>query len=159
MAMIDYGVIAKKNGKLLTTEMFTPMIDTLGFECEQDDRGCSLEGNYFVYLGDKDFFVGIYKGTINIFKNTNKFVDRIGNIGEYAINWYETKFHYKRTVNGIIFDIKRLDNSNRYKLRFYYKNDLFEAIYGYGVDVDINQWYDLKSKDKIKVKEWMKSRI
>lgn len=32
MAMIDYGAIAFKNGKLISTEMFTPMMNMVGAE-------------------------------------------------------------------------------------------------------------------------------
>lgn len=32
MAMIDYGAIAFKNGKLISTGMFTPMKDMVGWE-------------------------------------------------------------------------------------------------------------------------------
>ena len=155
MAMIDYGAIAKKNGKLLTTEFFTPMIETLGFECDKDNRECDLKGNYFVYLGDKDFYIAIYRGSINIFKNTNEFVDRIGDLVQYEVTYHETKFRYKRIINGVNFDIKRFDTGNRYKVRFCYKGDMYEAIYGYGVDLDINSWYDLKKKDKNKLQKWM----
>ena len=37
--MIDYGVIAKKNGKIITTEFFTPMEDTLGVTFEETPDG------------------------------------------------------------------------------------------------------------------------
>lgn len=158
MAMIDYGVIAKKNGKVVTTDFFTPMIDTLDFECEEDNRGKLLKDNYFVYLGDKDFFVAIYKGIINIYKNKNELIDTIWDIDNYATTWEETKFRYKPTINGINFDIKRFDDGNRYKVRFYYKGDLYEAIYGYGVDLDINLWYNLKNKDKIKIERWINNK-
>lgn len=32
MAMIDYGAIAFRNRKLISTEMFTPMINMVGWE-------------------------------------------------------------------------------------------------------------------------------
>lgn len=32
MAMIDYGAIAFKNGKLISTDMFSPMKDMVGWE-------------------------------------------------------------------------------------------------------------------------------
>ena len=32
MAMIDYGAIAWKNGKLISTDVFTPMKDMVGWD-------------------------------------------------------------------------------------------------------------------------------
>ncbi|ACA44278.1 hypothetical protein CFSAN001628_007746 [Clostridium botulinum CFSAN001628] len=40
--------------------------------------------------------------------------------------------------NSIELNIKAFYGSNRYKLRFWYKGDLYETIYGYSVDLDIN---------------------
>ena len=37
MAMMDYGAIAFKNGKLISTGMFTPMQDMVGWEDTKDD--------------------------------------------------------------------------------------------------------------------------
>lgn len=37
MAMMDYGAIAFKNGKLISTDMFTPMIDMVGWEDTNKD--------------------------------------------------------------------------------------------------------------------------
>ncbi|NFD57280.1 hypothetical protein [Clostridium botulinum] len=39
--------------------------------------------------------------------------------------------------NSIELNIKAFYGSNRYKLRFWYKGDLYETIYGYSVDLDI----------------------
>lgn len=37
MAMIDYGAIAFKNGKLISTAMFSPMKDMVGWEDTETD--------------------------------------------------------------------------------------------------------------------------
>ena len=71
MAMIDYGAIAFKNGKLISTDMFTPMIDMVGWEDTDKDmyhdykankyRPLELNGNYFAYVGDADVTLAFYK--------------------------------------------------------------------------------------------------
>mgnify|MGYP000918743794 CR=1 FL=1 len=159
MAMMDYGVIAKKNGKIINNDLFTDMKDTLGFECEKDNRGKQLNGNYFIYLGDEDFFIAFYKGMFNVFKDRNKLIDTILDIDAYVplelIRYPIKKYRYKRIIDNVEFDIKRLDEGNRYKVRFYYKKDLYEVIYGYGVDLDIKSWYDLTQSTKNKVLQFL----
>lgn len=154
MAMVDYGVIAKKNGKVVTTDLFTKMIDTLGVEYEFDTEGRYIKDNYFVFLGDAEFYVAIYKESLYIF-NKNRHIDTIYYLDYYANTRKGKKFRYKTTINGITFDIKRFDDGYRYIVRFRYKGDVYEAIYGYGVDLDINNWYDLKHKDKIRLQRWL----
>lgn len=136
MAIIDYGVIAKKNKKIVTTELFTKMEDTLGFSIEKTDEGNYIDGNYFVYLGDKEFYVGIYKTCIIAFSG-NK---RIGGIyGLYHDSYTKgTKYSHKETINGVEFNIKRIDENERYYGCFSYKGDFYEFVYGYGVDIDLD---------------------
>ncbi|HDK7144075.1 TPA: hypothetical protein PTV30_000085 [Clostridium botulinum] len=55
--------------------------------------------------------------------------------------------------NSIELNIKAFHGSNRYKLRFWYKGDLYETIYGYSVDLDINLWYYLENKDKVRLEK------
>ena len=75
MAMMDYGAIAFKNGKLVSTDVFTPMIDMVGWEdTEEDiyhdyynntDKPLGLKGNYFAYIGDEECTVAFYKNYID----------------------------------------------------------------------------------------------
>ena len=66
MAMVDYGAIAWKDGKLISTDMFTPMEDMVGWSDENNNKGFKLNGNCFAYIGDKDFTVGFYKDVMRI---------------------------------------------------------------------------------------------
>ena len=61
MAMIDYGAIAWKDGKLISTDMFTPMEDMVGWS------DTIFKGNYFAYIGDKDLTVMFYKDMMRIY--------------------------------------------------------------------------------------------
>ena len=67
MAMIDYGAIAWKNGKLISTEMFTPMKDMVGWDDSDLDVENPLVNNYFAYIGDKDFTIMFYKDIMRIY--------------------------------------------------------------------------------------------
>jgi hypothetical protein len=75
---------------------------------------------------------------------------------EYNYSWWERKsFNFE--VKGIQFHMKRLaDDRNRYKLRFEYKNDLYEVLYGYGVDVNKDSWYDVEPKERRYIDKWFK---
>lgn len=153
MAMIDYGVIAKKNGKIVTKSLFTDMKDTMGISIEKSENGKFINGNYFVFLGDRDFYVGIYKGTITVF-NDDKQIHFISDL--YNPYWIKgKKYRHKETINGIDFDIKRIDEGNRYYGRFTYNGDYYEFIYGYGVDTNIDHWYNKSTKAMNKVKRFM----
>lgn len=143
MAIIDYGVIGKKNKRILTKNLFTPMKETLGVSIEKSDEGKNIDGNHFLYLGDKDFYVAIYGCTISVY-NKNKKIDCIYGVEDYDYTY--RKFRLKKTIDGITLDIKRIDNKNRFYCRFLYKGDVYEFIYGYGVDIDIKSWYELNNK-------------
>ena len=67
MAVIDYGAIVWKDGKLISTDMFTPMEDMVGWTDNHEHR---LEGNYFAFIGDKDLTLGFYKDVITIYSAT-----------------------------------------------------------------------------------------
>lgn len=155
MAMVDYGVIAKINGKIVTKSLFTPMKDTMGISIEKADDGTTIDGNHFVFLGDRDFYIGIYKGCITIYNDT-KNIHCISDL--WHPDWIKgTKYRHKESVNGIEFDIKRIDEGNRYYGRFIYKGNCYEFIYGYGVDEDIDYWYDKNNKMMNKVKRFYRN--
>ena len=64
MSYIDYGAIAFKNGKLISTEMFTPMEDTCGFSDEEQllpQTKNSFDGNDFIIIGNKRLIFGFCK--------------------------------------------------------------------------------------------------
>ena len=68
MAMIDYGAIVLKNGKLINNDMFVPMEKAVGWTDENvtDYKGnpMRLKNNYFNYIGDRDHTIGFYKTSI-----------------------------------------------------------------------------------------------
>lgn len=69
MAVIDYGAIAFKNGKLISTGMFTDMKDTVGFSDKElpllgREGQESIGGNCFVTVGDERIIIGFFKCTM-----------------------------------------------------------------------------------------------
>lgn len=63
--MIDYGALLRVDGKLVNNEMFMDASDT-GYVCEKAyypkyDEEIDIDGNYFVYAGDKELLLCFYK--------------------------------------------------------------------------------------------------
>ena len=63
MAVIDYGAIAFKNGKLITTKMFTPVTKTIKFKSTPET--INKFDNYFVCIGNENIIVGFYKDIVH----------------------------------------------------------------------------------------------
>lgn len=157
MAMIDYGVIAKQNKRVINTELFTDMKDTLGFSIEKDTEGYVIEGNYFLFLGDRDLYIGIYKEGITFFSD-NYCLGRLRGLPKEPYIRGK-KYSHCEVVKGVEFNIKRIDEGNRYYCSFSYKGDFYEFIYGYGVDTDIEYWYDKNNKAMNKVKRFYRNTL
>jgi hypothetical protein len=150
MAALDYGSIVKVNGKMVQTKMFMDMKKSVGYTVSKSVYGgneIEIKGNFFSYLGDKEFTVCVYK-TCLVFLLKGKVVKVIhGTDNNYDLP-YE-KFTHKDNINGIKIMIKgNKTGEYRYKLRFWYKNNLYECIYGYGVDLNLKYWYNLHNNEK-----------
>lgn len=147
MAMIDYGAIAFKNGKLISTEMFTPMIDMVGWEeSEQDtyhdysadkDEPLRLKGNYFAYIGDSECTVAFYKTSMRIIERINgKFFSEI----EYFGNTYYTWTKWEKWLCG--GNIKVTKRNGYYVCKWTYNGDKYKVYFGYGVDLkSYKKWH------------------
>lgn len=74
MAMIDYGALLRVDGKFINKnkDMFMESSDT-GYVCETaispSGQEYDIDGNYFVYAGDKKFLVVFYKGMFKVISN------------------------------------------------------------------------------------------
>ena len=163
MAMIDYGAIAWKNGKLISTDMFTPMEDMVGWNDSDLDLEPPLEGNYFAYIGDKDFTLAFYKNVMRIYNlNCSYDNDTIFFGSESFEGW--KKWRFWTITNGkyveIIVKPKRFHNY--YVCHMKYNGDKYKVAFGYGVDLGYykkwriidyfgtpwykigSMWYDIK---------------
>ena len=159
MAMIDYGAIGFKNGKLISTDMFTPMMDTVGWEDTDKDLGweedihgekvstpLKLKGNYFLYIGDKDHTIAFYKASIDMIE-WNKSIDEHNfTVKDEWFNWTNyngwkswDKHFGEWTRGGKYANLIVVKPRNGYYvLKWEYKGNKYKVYFGYGVDLD---WY------------------
>lgn len=161
MAMMDYGSIVKKNGKIIQTDMFMDMKEALGFELLEAKYEYNgniekqrVEGNYTSYMGDEELLVCVYKCRATFIVG-NKIVKNIYNLNE-GLHYGEDLMSIKFDINGVSFHIKRLFGQNRYQMKFRYKGDSYDCIFGYGVDLNIKLWYNLGRKERRFLIKWMK---
>lgn len=161
MAMIDYGAIAFKNGKLISTDMFTPMIDMVGWEDTENDvcynyntdKECplSLKGNYFAYIGDANLTVGFYKTMIRIVERWENSEESKWEYFERGENNEEGKWEYfvvdecfssgsyKWSKWELYLENSKMKVTKRngfYVFRWEYKGDKYKVYFGHGVDYD-----------------------
>ena len=170
MAMMDYGAIAFKNGKLISTDMFTPMMDMVGWEdTEKDmyhdydaekDRPLKLTGNYFAYIGDADCTVAFYKTTMRIVENVNgKFLAKT----EYL---YDSPYTWSKWETWLGGNIIKVTKRNGYLVcKWKYKGDKYKVYFGYGVDLGyykkyhIVNFYRSPEYGLYRIKSWFKDKI
>ncbi len=116
-----------------------------------DDK---IDQNYFAYAGDEDFTVAVYKtGAVLTNKDGSLYIC-IWNLilGDKEKYWEP---HINRMARNITIQvgkmpvyirIKRLGESRIFYMRFWYKNDLYELVYGYGIDSDKEVWDMVKTR-------------
>lgn len=172
MASLDYGCIIKKNGTIITgDDVFTDPINTIGFTnktvenchaccgdkdlifCFRKDYLCVYDGdiNEVLYVGYHDWhYYSMYETDIDSQEEYERYQR------EKAVSY--DIYSLQRKVNDIELNFKRLDRGNRYKLRFWYKGDLYEVIYGYGVDTNLKYFYGLADNKKAYIKKWLSQK-
>ena len=139
MAMMDYGAIAFKNGNLISTDMFTPMIDMVGWEDTENDKyhdynrdkdePLRLKGNYFAYIGDSDCTVAFYKTYMCV---VEKYNNEFWLDCEWFGNAYYTWSKWSRWMKGN--EMKVTKRNGYYVFKWKYKDDKYKVYFGYGVD-------------------------
>lgn len=182
MAMIDYGAIAFKNGKLMNTEMFGDMKEMVGWEdtdedVKSDGSPLGLNGNYFAYIGDREITVAFYKCIMCIaekhldVERNYYFVEHEHfNCSNYIWSrWEQFLGGYRNGSN-----MKVTKRNGYYVCKWKYKGDRYKVYFGYGVDVDYYQkWHVVNAyrtpaflwrqnireiKDKIDSRRWWRER-
>lgn len=191
MAMIDYGAILKKNGKIVNRNQFfmdmetavgwtdNPRIKYEDCDCfydgESDCMHCpranrkvwddgfiilnydcrgnepprnTIRGNWFAYAGDTEFVVGFYKQCVLLWTPEREEV--------IWLNWGQgCKISHHFNINGIKLHFRAVTECrNVYYGRFHYKGDLYEVVFGYGIDPNQATWNRVKKEycDKKTVK-------
>lgn len=146
MAMIDYGAIAWKNGKLISTEMFTPMKDMVGWDdSDINDPKHRLVDNYFVYVGDKELTIAFYKSIIRIHKQDVVEDETIFFGSERFYKWKEWSdfFIVGKLHDFIKISVKPVKFHDYYIFKMKYKGDNYKVAFGYGVDLSYYKKYHI----------------
>lgn len=145
MAVIDYGAIGFKNGKLISTGMFTPMEITCGFSDKNaclPNRTTTFADNYFLTIGNEDILIGFYKEQIHwwvkIFNDTYCSGQEYLNCSPYD-RWHSYDNFLLGQNSSADIHIKR--RNGYYVAYIYIKNnydkvDTYKVYFGNGVDYD-----------------------
>lgn len=138
MAMVDYGAIAWKDGKLISTDMFTPMEDMVGWSDENEDKEFKLNGNCFAYIGDKDFTVGFYKSTMRVYCPDSEIEDEMIYFGSSPFeDWrYWRRWYFVNSMDDSAEIIVRPRKFHDYYIcKMKYRGHKYKVAFGYGVDL------------------------
>lgn len=152
MAMIDYGAIAFKNGKLISTEFFTPMKDMVGWEDTEDDtyhnyetgkdEPLNLSDNYFAYIGDEDCTIAFYKNQMVIVKRLQDGTFSYGHEYFNCTNYTWSKWEdYAGENLGHFAKIKVTKRNGYLVCKWNYRGDKYKVYFGYGVDLGCYKKY------------------
>ena len=177
MAMIDYGAIAFKNRKLISTDMFTPMKDMVGWEDSEGDvyrnynkdkdESLKLKGNYFAYIGDKDCTLAFYKCQMVIAERYNdgtfSYHHEYFNCTNYT--WSKWESNYLGNSLADFTKAKVTKRNGYYVCKWKYKGDKYKVYFGYGVDLDYYKKYHIVNYYRspkyrlYEIKSWFKDKI
>lgn len=114
-----------------------------------------LDKNYFAYAGDECLTVAVYK-SVAVFANKNATL-RMSLWGLYLEGSSDTCISASRKMvkyltihtkdETVYVKIKKIaECSNRYYMRFIYKNNVYELVYGYGIDSNKQTWDFIKHR-------------
>ena len=173
MAMTDYGAIAFKNGKLISTDMFTPMMDMVGWEDTEKDiyhdygtdknEQLKLKGNYFAYVGDKDCTLAFYKCQMVIAERYKDGTFRYHHEYFNCTNYTWSK--WEDYAGEGLAKIKVTKRNGYLVCKWKYKGDKYKVYFGYGVDLCYYEkchavnYYRSPEYDLYRIKRWFKDKI
>ena len=167
MAMIDYGAIAWKNGKLISTDMFTPMKDMVGWDDSDLNLEPPLKDNYFAYIGDKDFTLAFYK---NVMRTYNLNCSYANDTIFFGDGWKRWRFWTITNGKDVEIIVKPKRFHDYYVCHMKYNGDKYKVAFGYGVDLGYykkwriidyfgtpwykigSRWRDIKYNIKLRLK-------
>jgi len=137
MAMMDYGAIAWKDGKLISTDMFTDMKDMVGWDDSDIETESPLVDNYFAYVGDKDFTLAFYKSIMRIYNPTFTYDNEEIFFGsEHFEKWKRWEFNAYVNRDFVSITVKPKRFHDYYLCHMEYKGHKYKVAFGYGVDID-----------------------
>ena len=147
MALCDYGVLIRRNGKILNVNNSTmDMEETLGFVLDYDipsvDRTTDMNphADFVGYAGDRDHFIAVYKTYACLFTRTKG---------------VKEDYHYEVITNDdrefVCHDLDKYysyhwwsvgHNGNRKAIELTTPDAKWEILFGYGIDCN----YDIQMK-------------
>lgn len=157
MALTDYGVIATKNGKLITGIADTKGLyrinpkSTLGFEITNENQDILN----VLYVGNWNFHVGLYKQIFTFGKNG---INGERNYLLYLDNPFKKKVWYLKEY-GINIKIKQIQDC-RYMMSFKLDRDFYNIYFGYGVEYGLMEYfkkhklYNISNKELLFLKRY-----
>ncbi len=176
MAMMDYGAIAFKNGKLISTEMFTPMIDMVGWEDTENDvfhnydkdkdEPLNLKDEYFAYVGDSDCTLAFYKEQMVIAKRykdgTFSYYHEYFNCTNYTWSKWEDCVGF---FDGCLSEVKVTKRNGYLVCKWKYKGNKYKVYFGYGVDLyfyekcRIVNYFRSPQHRLYEIKQWIRDKM
>ena len=143
MAMMDYGAIAWKDGKLISTDMFTDMKEMVGWDDSNIETESPLVNNYFAYVGDEDFTLAFYKYIMRIYNPTFTYDNEEIFFGsENFEKWKRWRFNAYVNQDFVNIIVKPKRFHNYYVCHMKYKGHKYKVAFGYGVDLDCyKKWH------------------
>ena len=134
MAMIDYGCVVKRNGKIINEgAFFMDMEKNLGF-CIKSIDDMLVAGDYFAFVGDEKFFIGFYKTYAVLFTKHDD-----GRYTYFNIPLDDWSIKLPKGYDCCWYKI----NDRVYRLSFDTPTDKWEALFGYGVDNNFKTQLDV----------------
>lgn len=108
MAIRDYGAVLKVDGKIINTEMFMKgsdtgyVLDKAKYRYDGEDHEIHIDGNFFVYAGDKELLLTFYKESFYVIEN--KVVTRVFHecYGDFASQTFKLD-------NGTVIEVSHID--------------------------------------------------
>ena len=173
MAMLDYGAILKVDGVFVNKNedfFMENMEKVVGFTLDSvtDEKGSviPIDGEFFVYAGDKEMLLCFYKGECLVVGN-----DKI--VKWLHTSFLEETFYFKNLPNVTISKLDKTPYIDEYGYKYYsyrflatweHNEHKYECIYGYGIDPDEETWNEIKymsygfSEVEVKIiDKWFKS--
>ena len=177
MAMMDYGAIGFKNGKLISTDWFTPMEKTVGYSDFNENNRCGFDKNYFLVIGNKKALFGFYKNGISYHAEWYDEDDKDNYIQNETI-WFDPSTYHKWkywsdfivSESKIEIKVKPLDRHyDSFVADIVIDDDKYQVYFGYGIDLEyykktgkMNYYKSIKykmSRLKRKIKLWLNLRF
>lgn len=144
MAMMDYGAILAINNEIVNEgQFFMDMQYEVGFtidEIQDEDYGnLIIDGNFFVYFGDRELLFCVYKTMVFILSN-----EKIVKVINYK--QLNGRFVYNTVINDVPIFVKRIGKDEKYVIQLKYKGHKYECIYGYGIDSSKKVYQNISRK-------------